>query len=99
MFVPTSVGLSKFGAAKKASTPVVELIVNFAESAPPEMLYVSVAPASGSVPVTACTAVWFSAAFAVAALVTDGASFTFVTVTATACVADSVPSLTRTVTS
>ena len=58
------------------------------------MLYVSVVLASGSLPVTVCTAVWFSAAFAVAALVTLGASFTFVTVTATACVAVSVPSLT-----
>ena len=50
--------------------------------------------ASGSLPTTVCTAVWFSATLAVADEVIDGASFTFVTVTATSFVDVSVPSLT-----
>jgi hypothetical protein len=35
---PESVGLSKFGAARNVSTPVLALIANFAASRPTEML-------------------------------------------------------------
>src|SRR5690349_18683783 len=80
LFAPASVGASKFGATRKLNTPPA-VIANRAASAPPVMLNVTVAPASGSVAVTVVTAVWFSGALAVAALVIVGASFTFVRLT------------------
>src|SRR5690349_10355005 len=99
LFAPASVGASKFGATRKLNTPPA-VIANRAASAPPVMLNVTVAPASGSVAVTVVTAVWFSGALAVAALVIVGASFTFVTVTAMAwLLVPPSPSLAVTVTS
>ena len=54
-------------------------IAKSAWSAPPMMPYVSVVPASGSVPVTVCTAVWFSATLTAADDMIVGDSLTFVT--------------------
>ena len=79
-------------------------IVNRAASAPPTMLKVTIAPASGSVAVTVVTAVVFSATEAAAVApppsdVMTGGSLTLVTVTAIACVSTRLPSETCTITS
>src|SRR5919108_730969 len=74
LFAPTSVGVSKSGAALNASAPVLLLMLNLAWSAPPTILNANVDPASGSVAVTVCTAVVFSGTDDAAALVMLGAS-------------------------
>ena len=55
LFVSASVGVSKSGALTKVRTPVVLLIENFAESAPPVIDQETV-----SFAVKVVTAVWFS---------------------------------------
>src|SRR5262245_2176033 len=61
LFAPASAGDSKFGPERKESTPVDELTVNLAASAPPTIEYDNGwAGRSPSVAVTVVTAVTFS---------------------------------------
>ena len=92
------------GAETKLSAPVVELMLNLAASSPPWIENVGPGPASGSVAATVVTAVVFSATGTVALApplleVITGTSFTLVTMTVTAWVSRSEPSLALTVTS
>ena len=97
--MPASAGSSKSGAAMKVSSPVDELILKRAASAPPEIEYVRVsAGRSTSVAVTVVTAKVFSAIERLPFDVITGIlSSIAVTVTTTSCVAVSVPSETWTV--
>ena len=104
--MPTSVGVSKSGATANVRSPVVPLIENFPESAPPLIEYVSVSPGrSASVAVTVVTAVEFSATLRAALapppseVIVGVLSLTAVTVTAIDCVSVNVPSETSTITS
>src|SRR6185436_10000345 len=92
---PTSLGDSKFGATLNVSAPLDEPMLNFDASSPGTIEYVSVLNAgmvSGSLAVTVLAAVVFSGTEFVFVEVNDGASLTFVTVTAMFCtVARPVP--------
>src|SRR6266566_3402256 len=73
LLASASVGASKFGATAKLSAPVELLRLNFAASAPPVLVQVSVVPGSGSLAAMVVTAVVFSGMLCVALVVMAGA--------------------------